>query len=365
MKKLSALYVLVFCLATSATIAHEWKIWGSLQKERAFGYVAAVSPTSAIVIGGFPDYVHASQHFGSYVTRSCEIIDIATGTVRYTDSTAVGHADGPIVRMSSGNIVVLGGVTDGHQGLTQLVEEFDPLTETWSTKGNLLYARRQQQAIALDDHRIMIACGRDASLRGTNIVEIFDLATGLCTRIADYPEELTNHKLMMADSSVHLIGGRESGPGSRRGNLVYRYNEINDTWDRTYDLATAMPLLEGIQVYDGMYTSGGSVDLFDSEFSDAVYVTAVEHAELRDDRALSIQPSPSSDAALLLCNSNVENAQLSIYDVTGALLWRKSILSNELLNGVQLPALQMRTGVYTVRITMDSGSQSINWIVQH
>lgn len=263
--------LVVLCVLPLSLLAHEWKMWGTLKQQRAFGYVAPLSATSAIVVGGFPDFVFGSQHFGSQVTRSCEILDVKTGEVRYTDSTAVPHADGPIVRMSNGLVVVLGGIMDGNEGITTVVEAFDAQTETWTTLGNLLLPRRQQQAIALDDHRIMIACGRDASLFGTAAVEIFDVALGTCMTVAPYPHRLTNHKLMMIDSVVYLVGGRESGPGSKRYSDCYYYNESDNKWEFAFDLPASMPLLEGIQVYGGGFTSGGSVTLADNRFSDVVY----------------------------------------------------------------------------------------------
>ncbi|MDZ4745561.1 MAG: kelch repeat-containing protein [bacterium] len=251
--------------------AHEWKMWGSLGRPRAFGYVAAVSPTSAIVFGGFPDFFPESQNFGSRVLRSCELLDVKTGEVRYIDSTAVGHADGPVVKMSNGKIVVLGGVTDGNSGMTKLVEEFDPVTEAWATIGSMMYSRRQHQAIVLDDHRIMIVGGRDASLAGTSTVEIFDVSTGTSTKVASHPHRLTNHRVMMVDSSVYILGGRVGAPGSPRFEDVYYYDEVTDEWTKAFDLPHQLPLAEGVQVFGGAFISGGSIDLYDSEFSDIVY----------------------------------------------------------------------------------------------
>lgn len=264
----------LFCIAPPAHFAHEWKMWGSLNKARAFGYVVPISATSAIAIGGFPDFVPGSQEFGTWVTRSCEILDVKTGTVRYTDSTSVGHADGTVVRMSNGKVVVLGGVKDGKGKTTTVVEEFDPVTERWTKKGNLLLFRRQQVAIALDDHRILIAAGRDTALEGTTATEIFDLRTGICTRGGEHPHPLTNHRLMMADSNVYLIGGRKSGPGgpdTDRPTDTYYYDEATDAWKFAFNLPGGKPLFESIHVYNGIYTSGGSTDNGDTRFSDIVY----------------------------------------------------------------------------------------------
>lgn len=246
-------------------------MWGTLKVPRAFGYVVPVSATAAIVVGGFPDFTVGSQNFGTWVTRSCEILDVKTGAVRYTDSTSIGHADGCIVRMSNGRVVVLGGVKDGKRGTTKVVEEFDPVTEKWTVKGNLLYSRRQQQAIALDDHRIMIVGGRNADLFGTRDVEIFDLNTGSCVAATPYRHPVTNHRLMMADSNVYVIGGRESGPESDRFADVSYYDEASKSWVAAFNLPAPKPLFEALQVYNGIYTTGGSIDLKDTKFSDVVY----------------------------------------------------------------------------------------------
>jgi len=256
---------------TCAVSAHEWKAWGNLREPRAFGYAAAISSTSAIVFGGLPDFVASSQKFGSRVLNTCEILDAKTGAVRATMSTAVGHADGPVVTMSNGKVVVLGGLTGDKGKTTTLVEEFDPASETWTTKGNLLYSRRQQEAIAIDDHRIMVVCGRGSDLAGTKTAEIFDLTTGQSTAIAEYRYQLTNHKLMMVDSNVYVVGGREGGPNDPRSRNIYFYDEQTNRWVFSFELPVQMPLIEGVQVYGGMFTSGGSVDMGDSQFSDIVY----------------------------------------------------------------------------------------------
>ncbi|MDZ4745560.1 MAG: hypothetical protein SGJ05_06115 [bacterium] len=265
--------VLAMTLGVTASkiVAHEWKQWGNLSGPRAFGYAAAISPTSAIVFGGFPDFDPTSQVFGSSVLKTCEILDVKTGTVRQASPTAVGHADGPVVRMSNGKVVVLGGLTDGDGNTTTLVEEFDPASETWTSKGNLLYSRRQHEAIAIDDHRIMVVCGRGPDRAGTQTTEIFDLTTGTSTALPTFPHQLTNFELMIVDSNVYVVGGREGAPSNPRSKKVYFYSEPANDWVLAFELPIQMPLIEGVKVFGGMFTSGGSTNMADSKFSDVVY----------------------------------------------------------------------------------------------
>lgn len=293
MRPLSRLLVLCSLpiLAITAS-AQQWQAWGSLNVKRATGTVAALSPTSAIVVGGFPVIVIGSQHYGPTITRSCEIIDIATHTVRYTDSTAVPHAEGPIVRMPNGHVFVLGGLTNGNRGTTTLVEEFDPVTEKWQTRGNLLLQRRQQQAIAMDDYRIMIVTGRDASLNGTSAVEIFDTRSGLCVRAKDHPHTLTNAECVKLDEKIYVIGGRESGPNSPRYKDVYYYDEVVDTWILAYNLPKQ--LMGGGFFADGSqaFEAGGTLNTKDDVFSDAVYRISPQGATLLPGRLADPKKAP-------------------------------------------------------------------------
>lgn len=270
MRKFSLIVLTALCSTTFA-FPHEWRILGNLHMQRSNGNAAAISPTSALVVGGFPIIVLGSQYYGPWITRSSEIIDIARNEIRYTDSTSVPHADGPMVTMSNGHVVILGGLTDGKANMTTLVEEFDPVTEKWTTKGNLLFYRRQQLAIALDSHRIMIVTGRDATLHGTSIVEIFDLNTGICKRVQDHPHRLTHGDAALIDGKVYVIGGRESGPNSSHPKDVYYYDESSDAWIYAFDLPIQMMGGATVAANGGVYQTGGTVNLRDDEFSDAVY----------------------------------------------------------------------------------------------
>ena len=78
------------------------------------------------------------------------------------------HSAAPLVKLPDGRVLVGGGVDPTGKALTA-VEIFDPVTNTWSSGGNLMFPRFSHAAIVLRDGRVFMAGGQ-----GSSRSEIFD-----------------------------------------------------------------------------------------------------------------------------------------------------------------------------------------------
>jgi len=77
-----------------------------------------------------------------------------------------------------------------------------------------------------------------------------------------------------------------------------------------------------------------------------------------------IVPVPSSDVATLRWPNAASGAIINVYDARGMRLWTLNATSSELINGIQIPAMEMSSGLYIVQISTDVEMKSIPWIVQ-
>ena len=108
--------------------------------------------------------------------------------------------------MVDGKIYVIGGY-----GGSQRVDEYDPSTDTWTTKSVIPSARRSLSTSALDG-KIYAFGGYVPGVSGhpgVATVEVYDPATDTWTTAPDMPTGRFGPRTSVVDGKIYAIGGME------------------------------------------------------------------------------------------------------------------------------------------------------------
>lgn len=155
----------------------------------------------------------------------------------------------------NGKIYAIGG--QEVPGSVNTVEEYDPTTDTWTTKSPMGTARECLGVVALND-KIYAIGGMYMDLFGnnyyTNVVEEYDPATDTWTTKNPMNTDRANFAIAVANGKIYVIGGGT--------NSVEEYNPTTNTWTQKTPLANsvgnAAATINGI-----IYTMGNTVDAYD------------------------------------------------------------------------------------------------------
>ena len=207
------------------------------------------------------------------VTDGAEIYDPATN--RFTSTGSLNQSRGRTsgILLSNGKVLVVGGSYFGSTDWSarSTAELFDPTTGSWTYAGSPLAARRSNVAIRLNDGRVMVAGGLDASGHVMSSVEIYDPATDRFAAAAAMPGPRSEAAaVLLTNGNVLIVGGTAGGPGT---DTAFIYDPASDTWRTTTSHmnharygAVAVRMNDGrVLIGGGRYTSVAEahLELFD------------------------------------------------------------------------------------------------------
>ncbi len=124
----------------------------------------------------------------------------------------------------NGKIYVIGGY-DYVNGTSDVVEEYDPSTDTWTAKQQML-ASRQYHACAAVNNKIYIFGGRDSGYSNTKTTYVYDPVANSWTALADMPEVTFTSVAASANGKIYIIGGTMSAG-------ILEYDPATNLWSTT------------------------------------------------------------------------------------------------------------------------------------
>lgn len=152
---------------------------------------------------------------GGAILASAELYDPRTATFSDTGSMAVAreyHAATWLGYLKdsgsmAGEILITGGNTPS--GVVASAEVYDPSAGTFSPIASMTTARAAQNAVLMDDGRVLIAGGFGSSENFLNSAEIFDPATGgFAPTAAMTSTHVGAAGILLIDGRVLIAGGR-------------------------------------------------------------------------------------------------------------------------------------------------------------
>jgi len=160
-------------------------------------------------------------------------------------------ADMPTARAVLGVVEVNGKIyaIGGSSGNTSAVEEYDPETDTWTTKADMPTGRYGLGVVEVNG-KIYAIGGYDGYL---STVEEYNPATDTWTTKADMPTARAHLGAAEVNGKIYAIGGYNGGFLS----TVEEYNPTTDTWTTKEDMPTARNRLGVVEASGKIYAIGG------------------------------------------------------------------------------------------------------------
>ncbi len=194
------------------------------------------------------------------------------------EGTWATRADMPTVRWElstsvvDGKIYAIGGAGPVYQAL-RTVEEYDPATDTWTTKSEMPTARQGLSTSVVNGKIYAIGGGAASSTAYTSVktfstVEEYDPATDTWTTKSEMPTARGFHSANVVDGRIYVIGGSPKAPDSGSILTVEVYEPATDTWTQKGDMPASRragftDVVDGKIYGFGGYASRRRVDEYD------------------------------------------------------------------------------------------------------
>jgi len=165
---------------------------------------------------------------------------------------------GMSVAAVNGKLYVIGG-TDGGNGAVTLVQEYDPATDTWTTKTSMP-TPRAYAAVAVVNNLIYVLGGQGSGGSRSGATEVFDpVANSWSTRQSD-PTLRARASAVALNNKIYVIGGSLGGPDTI--DVVEEHNPSLSgsfgTWFQRNHILTARASLATGTVNGKVYVIGGT-----------------------------------------------------------------------------------------------------------
>jgi N-acetylneuraminic acid mutarotase len=141
------------------------------------------------------------------------------------------------------------------------VEEYDPTTGSWITKSDMPTARATPVSGVID-RKIYVISGRtgfetdDHQFPMTNVVEMYDPATDTWVEKSPIPTARAHGYGVVLDGIIYVIGGERY----EKGEAVEAYDPVSDTWSQKANLPGGGRFAAAAVTLNGkIYVIGGSI----------------------------------------------------------------------------------------------------------
>ncbi len=158
----------------------------------------------------------------------------------------------------NGKIYVIGGTQDLYSSL-DIMEVYDPATNTWDTTKAPMPTARVQLCVAAVDGKIYAIGGTQSHNGGTSLgmVEVYDPATNNWTTKASMETPRKGAACGVINNLIYVAGGAASGyTGST---ILEVYDPVEDNWTPRTNMLAARYGPVGAVLNDTFYVSGGLI----------------------------------------------------------------------------------------------------------
>lgn len=214
--------------------------------------------------------------YASFGTVKTDVFDPATNSFLAAGDSTFKRNDSPGVLLTNGKVLVAGGTTYTGTDFssTSSAELFDPLSNTWSTTGDMNIPRRSFFMVRLNTGKVLVGGGiRDKSTY-LNSAEIYDPATETFSSVPNMPGSNREgaSAVLLSNGNVLVVGGSD---GSSLWKSAIIFDAVTNSWSSVssqmqtehYLNAAIVILNDGRVLIAGGQTLGGEsvskTDIFD------------------------------------------------------------------------------------------------------
>jgi N-acetylneuraminic acid mutarotase len=159
-------------------------------------------------------------------------------------------------------IYVIGGYNKT-EGFINKVEVYDPATDTWDTSKTPMPTHRRAVFAATVNGKIYVigGAGQGATpgqVVPLDIVEIYDPLTDTWTNGTPMPQKNSHFGGAVVDGKIYIIGGWDHQSPPTYYNNVYVYDPVTDTWQEKTAMPTSRARMGMVAVGGEIYSIGGN-----------------------------------------------------------------------------------------------------------
>jgi len=155
------------------------------------------------------------------------------------------------VAVYENSIYAIGGET--LQGVTGVVESYNPETNSWQKKSPMPLAVADVSAAVIGG-RIYVPGGRLASGKVTNILEIFDPRQDQWVQGAILPIAISAYAMVAFEGKLYLFGGWD---GNQYRDTVFVYDPSRDVWSTRTHMPTMRGFAGAAVMDEKIFVTGG------------------------------------------------------------------------------------------------------------
>ena len=194
-------------------------------------------------------------------------------------------------------IYVIGGYYDSNGKVvrTNVVEIYDPNSDTWQTGISMPTARSWSSASVVND-TIYVVGGTNNSGEILPTVESFNVQTSKWSAISNLPLPLNATSTAVLKNQLYVAGGISKwGDSSSISNKIFEYNPLKDIWEEKESLLTATVASASTTYNNKFYILGSGSD---GTFLSTVQVYDSEDNSVSTFQDLSFSRAQSSAAII-------------------------------------------------------------------
>ena len=225
-----------------------WSYTGSLQTQRNFGAVVRLASGNVIIIGG----ATGTNIAGMTVVKSGEIYDLHSGSWHPSASMMLPRNGHTMTRLMDGSVLVTGGYMSTNGLGIPLAELYDEKTDTWRATTSMQIARANHSATLLADGRVLVCGGNITTAPFASLpAEIYDPATCIWQNVGQ-PLSVRVHPIPVLLPSMQVLMVGDNGQRSPGADL---YDPgFGNNWRPALQVRT-MPYLQWVDALWDVQTS--------------------------------------------------------------------------------------------------------------
>jgi N-acetylneuraminic acid mutarotase len=259
-----------------------------------------------------------------------EQYDPATDTWSQVSSLGIGRRGLGVTKDNNGLIYAIGGESSSNLQ-SDVVERYDPANDTWTTISSLPTARAFLSAATDGDGDVYAIAGDTGPTSESKIVDKYDVSVGSWSSVAQTNNGNRFHgSTSDSNGNLYMIGG------DNQKDSVEKYDPANDTWTLVASLPTGQQNVAAVNTKGFIYAVGGDypkgadkVDRYDPANDSWISETSLNTG--RGDLAASVDNdgfiyaiggrSSNNTYETLVSRSSFNKIFVDIYSATGDTLF--------------------------------------------